>query len=320
MKSERRLIDGIRKMVGKGPYRDMALGIGDDCAILQPPVGWQLLVTTDLCLEDVHFRQAWHPAHSVGHRCLARGLSDIAAMGGEPVACFLSIGLPASLSSKWLSDFLRGFMRLATEYKIPLAGGDTSSASKITADIVVLGKVPSGKALLRSGARPGDGIFVTGELGGSAAALQRLYDGGKLRASAGDRHFFPQPRLAAGRRLREKALAHSAIDLSDGLSVDLRHICEESGVRAIVEVSALPVATRAGVQQALHGGEDYELLFTAGNDAAVPSSIAGVRVTRIGEIRRRERKNSAAPAIQMKDASGRLLPLESRGWEHFQKI
>ncbi|MBZ5525044.1 MAG: thiamine-phosphate kinase [Acidobacteriia bacterium] len=318
---ERKLIERIRRMAGSVSNADLVLGIGDDCAILRVPSGFHLLVTTDFCIEDVHFRRAWHPASSVGHHCLARGLSDIAAMGGEPVACFLSLGLPRSLPQPWLTGFLRGLMKLAREFRVPLAGGDTSSAEKIMADIVVVGKAPSGKALLRSGAQPGDGIFVTGELGGSAATLQRLYNGEKIKAWGSDRHFYPQPRLEAGQRLREKKLASAAIDLSDGLSVDLRHICEESRVTAIVESSTLPIAARASLQLALHGGEDYELLFTAPRSARIPAAIAGVPVTRIGEIQGRSgKKSSSARVIQIRDAAGRLRPLEPAGWEHFRKI
>jgi thiamine-monophosphate kinase len=321
LQPERKLIEQIRKMAGRTTNADMVLGIGDDCAILRIPPASNLLVTTDLCVQDVHFRRAWHPAPSVGHRCLARGLSDIAAMGGEPVACFLSLGLPSDLPPKWLTGFLQGLLKLAREFKVPLAGGDTSAAPKITADIVVVGKIPSGEALLRSGARPGDGIFVTGSLGGSAAALQRLYGGKKLRASTGDRHFYPVPRLEIGRRLREGKLASAAIDLSDGLSIDLRHICEESGVTALVEAGALPIAAHAGLQQALHGGEDYELLFTAPRGASIPSRMAGVPVTRIGEILRRSRGSSSASGIvQLRDAAGHIRPLRPAGWEHFRKI
>src|SRR5215472_4706104 len=164
---ERRLIRRIRKLADSpGITRTVIQGIGDDCAVLQPR-GTQLLVTTDLCVENVHFRRKWHPAPSVGHRCLARGLSDIAAMGGTPMACFLSLGLPSTLPQTWVDGFLRGLRGLARRSLVQLAGGDISSAHEIVADIVVTGHIPSGKAILRSGARPGDRIFVTGSLGGS---------------------------------------------------------------------------------------------------------------------------------------------------------
>jgi len=156
--------------------------MGDDCALLQVPAGRELLVTTDFSLESVHFRRDWHPAESVGHRCLARGLSDIAAMGGEPLACFLSLALPKQLPQKWIDDFMRGLLRLAGQSETTLAGGDTAqSPDPIAADIVVVGTVPAGQAILRSGARPGDSIYVTGELGGSAATLDLMNSKKKRR-------------------------------------------------------------------------------------------------------------------------------------------
>src|ERR1700704_2050759 len=156
MLSERTLISHIRQSAQTRGSKAVVRGIGDDCAILRLSAGSQLLVTTDLCLEDVHFRRAWHPAAAVGHRCLTRGLSDIAAMGGEPLACFLSLGLPKNLPNRWLDGFLRGLLALARFHKVQLAGGDVSSAPQITADIVVTGQIPSGKALLRSTAKLGD--------------------------------------------------------------------------------------------------------------------------------------------------------------------
>lgn len=289
-------------------------GIGDDCAVLEVATGYQLLVTTDLCIEGVHFRREWHPAHSVGHRCLARGLSDIAAMGGRPMACFLSLGLPTQLPMKWVNDFLRGLLRLARQFHVRLAGGDTSSSENITADVVVLGEIPAGEAVLRSGARPGDGIYVTGHLGGSAAALQRLYAKEKRSMGQSKQHFYPIPRVNVGSWLREKQLATAMIDLSDGLSVDLAHICRESRVLAVIEESAMPVARGANLDVALHGGEDYELLFTASPEAKLPLKIAGVVITRIGEVRPRSSKPSL---VQIRGGSGHLRPLKPGGWQHF---
>ncbi len=260
---ERQLIQQIGRLARHTNRRSLVRGIGDDCAVLKPPADSELLITTDLCIEDVHFRPQWHPAASVGHRCLTRGLSDIAAMGGEPLACFLSLGLPQHLPQSWINQFLKGLLRLADEFKVPLAGGDIAAAERITADIVMVGSVASGQALLRSGARPGDRIYVTGELGGSAATLQRLYRGEKVRPTRALRHFHPVPRLKASQWLRQRRLATAAIDLSDGLSVDLDHICEESRVSAIIESEALPIAPGANLEHALHGGEDYELLFTS---------------------------------------------------------
>jgi thiamine-monophosphate kinase len=296
-------------------------GIGDDCAVLRPPDGSELLITTDLCIEDVHFRRQWHPAASVGHRCLARGLSDIAAMGGEPLACFLSLGLPQRLPQAWADQFLKGLLRLAREFKVPLAGGDIAGAEKITADIVMIGSIPTGQALLRSGAHPGDLIYVTGKLGGSAAVLQRLYGGEKIIPSRRQRHFYPVPRLKVAQWLRQRHLATAAIDLSDGVSVDLGHICDESRVSAIIEPGALPIAPGASLEQALHGGEDYELLFTCAQNAAVPAAIAGVPVTLVGQvIGQTQAKMPGRASVWTRNQHGKLTALPVHGWEHFNKI
>jgi thiamine-monophosphate kinase len=315
------LIERIQRLAGIGAGRaptrgSLVRGIGDDCAILRVAAGHQLLVTTDLCVENVHFRRQWHPPASVGHRCLMRGLSDIAAMGGEPLACFLSLGLPARLSQKWVDGFLQGLLRLAGRFAVPLAGGDISAAPAITADIVVAGQVPSGRALLRSGARPGDRIYVTGELGGSAAVLQRLYAGERIRPARSNRHFYPLPRLEAGSWLRRNRLATAMIDLSDGLSVDLGHICQESHVAATIIAGDIPVARGSNLELALHGGDDYELLFTASSKAKVPSKIGGAQVTEIGVI---QRQKDYRPAIQILDENGKVRTLAPRGWQHFAK-
>jgi thiamine-monophosphate kinase len=309
---ERQLIARIRKMGGRKSL------IGDDCAVLDPPPGHELLVTTDLCLEGVHFRRDWHPPDSVGHRCLARGLSDIAAMAGEPLACFLSLGLPEDIPQEWVDEFLRGFLRLAKQVRCPLAGGDTGeSKSGIIADVMVVGSVARGKAVRRSGAKPGDAIYVTGQLGESAATLYQLQSG-KLKTSKRDRHFYPEPRIEIARKLR--GVASSMIDLSDGLSTDLGHLCEESGVGAELEAEAIPVARGATMVQALHGGEDYELLFTASEKKRVPREIAGVAVNWIGRTRRDPKKliyalNRAGSGSQ----ATVLAPLKPKGWEHFRK-
>lgn len=288
--------------------------IGDDCAILRLKPGFELLVTTDLCVEDVHFRRGWHTPAAVGHRCLARGLSDIAAMGGEPLACFLSLGLPDDLPQAWVNGFLRGLLALAERYKVQLAGGDVSSAPQIMADIVVTGKVPSGTAILRSGANPGDHIYVTGTLGGSAAVLKQFFAGRHVKPTKSSPHFYPAPRLEVGSWLRKKRLASAMIDISDGLSVDLAHICDESGVAALLASSRIPVAKQADLELALHGGEDYELLFTAPKRAKIPSRIAGAAITKIGEIKNRQDYSSA---IQILGDNGKVTSLPQRGWEHF---
>jgi thiamine-monophosphate kinase len=325
--AEKTLIAQVRRMATPAKNPAVLTGIGDDCAVLRllPGRGKEkdTLVTTDFTLEGIHFRRDWHSAESVGHRCLARGLSDIAAMGGEPAAAFLSLALPRDLPQSWVGRFARSLIGLAERYSVTLAGGDTAeSPNGILADIVVVGTVPRGKAVLRSRARPGDRIYVSGELGGSAAAVwqMRKKPNRKLNPREYPRHFFPEPRIELGRVLCEKGLASAMIDTSDGLSTDLAHICEESGVGAELQAEAIP---RAGVgkparevdlQFALHGGEDYELLFTAPRGKRIPSHIAGVPITHIGHITRgRGRK------IFLMNRSGVGYELQPRGWEHFRK-
>ena len=333
---ERALISRIRRAsatalrLSKG--HPVVVGIGDDASVLRVPKDHEILVTTDFSLEGVHFRREWHPPESVGHRCLARGLSDIAAMGGEPIAAFLSLALPAKLPQKWVDGFLKGLLTLAKRSNVNLAGGDTAeSPAGVLADIVVIGtvgKIPTsykrgkrwGAAALRSGARPGDRIYVTGELGGSAAALDVLSSGRKARVNPVEfrRHFFPVPRIAIGRALREKQIATSMIDLSDGLSTDLAHICEESKCGAEICEQSIPLAQvgkpprRVDPRFALHGGEDYELLFTASAGTRVARQIAGVPMTEIGVITRGTKRTLVT-------AKGPIA-FEPQGWEHFQSL
>jgi len=309
--SEKLLIQRMRREAaarGERPGR----GIGDDCAVLPIPRGHEALVTTDFNLEGVHFRREWHPPDSVGHRCLARGLSDIAAMGGVPRAAFLSLALPAELPQEWVDRFVAGLLKLASRFSVRLAGGDTAqSPDGVLADIVVLGSVPSGQAILRSGARAGDFIYVTGTLGSAVADLNRLRDGEKLRPRSHTKHFYPEPRVAVGQFLREKKLTSAMIDISDGLSTDLGHICEESKAGAVIYADSLPtIPDENGLPFALHGGDEYELLFTARPDRRVPKQIAGVAVTRIGEIVRGKQ-------MKLSTANGKTETLQSGGWEHF---
>lgn len=299
----------IRRMANGLPR---GLGIGDDCAVLGLPRGHEALMTTDFSIENIHFRREWHPAESVGWRCLARGLSDIAAMGGAPRAAFLSLALPRELPQEWVDQFVAGLLKLAKRHSVQLAGGDTAeSPSGVLADIVVLGSIPKGKAVLRSGAQVGDLVYVTGSLGASVATLELLREKKKPRGKAHQRHFYPEPRLRVGQHLREKKIASAMIDTSDGLSVDLRHICDESGVGAVIYSESLPcVPGPRGLRFALHGGEDYELLFTAAPRAKVPELIEGVHVTRIGEI-------VSGQAIRVADAQARTKLLQPEGWQHF---
>ncbi len=315
-------------LVQKGGLR---LGIGDDCALLAPRAGEELAVTTDLSIDGHHFRLNWHQPEAVGHRALARGLSDLAAMGARPVAAFLSLGLPRSLTkttgrrSAWVERFLDGFMALAEAHNTPLAGGDLAESPVAVADIVLVGAVPRGRALLRSGARPGDLLYVTGALGGAAAGLIRLAELASPARSNPPRipkkleallapHLYPQPRIAQGLWLQRRGLASAALDLSDGLSSDLAHLCEESGVAAEVDAAALPIHPAATLAQALHGGEDYELLFTAPPTARLPRAIAGIPITRIGRVLR---ARAGRPAMMLVSTQG-TQPLEAHGWEHFR--
>ena len=280
-------------------------GIGDDCAVLRLGPGADTLVTTDLSIEGVHFRRDWYPAGFIGRQCLTRGLSDIAAMGGTPVAAFLSLALPAKLPQGWVDGFFRGLLTNAMEFKVVLGGGDISTSNAgVIADIMVLGRVAAGKAILRSTAKPGDALYVTGALGVAQARIASLRARRKVDIAA----TMPTPRIAVGQKLI--GVASAMIDTSDGLSTDLSHLCEESGVGAIVYLPALPAP--AGIDFALHGGEDYELLFTAPARAKVPTRIAGVPVTRIGEITR-------DPKMWVADARGKLHRLKPQGWQHFSK-
>jgi thiamine-monophosphate kinase len=326
-------IERIRSGWGGRGGRGLTLGIGDDCAILRPPAGHEVLVTTDFSLEGRHFRRDWHPPESAGHRALARGLSDLAAMGARPLAAFLSLALPGdSMATRagrqWVERFFAGLHALAGEHEVPLAGGDTSESpcGLVLADIVLVGSAPAGCALRRSGGRAGDALYVSGALGGSAAELvelerrgtQKLRGIGQADAGTAGKHpqLYPQPRIALGQALLRRRLASAAIDLSDGLSADLGHLCHESGVGAEVLEAALPIHPLAAAHPeralalALNGGEDYELLFAASPSIKVPRSLAGIAITRIGKLVR-------GAGMTLIDTAGRRCPLKPAGWEHF---
>jgi thiamine-monophosphate kinase len=322
--AELALLERIRRRANRQTGSGLRLGIGDDCAVLRLKPEEELAVTTDLSISGQHFRLDWHPPEVIGHRSLARGLSDIAAMGARPVAAFLSLGLQRDLTAPaWIDRFLDGFFELADRHEVPLAGGDLAESPIAIADIVMLGATPRGKALRRSGAKPGDGLYVTGVLGGAAAGLKLLGKRGagttaapRIRARDQESlapHLWPEPRIAQGLWLRGRGKATAAIDVSDGLSTDLDHLCRESGVAAEVDAEALPLARGATLHQALHGGEDYELLFTAKPGMKIPSGIAGVPITRIGRIVKKSSGRSRV--ILIKDS--RREPLERHGWEHF---
>jgi thiamine-monophosphate kinase len=292
------LVRRIRRWAGAAPASALVLGIGDDCAIYRPRGSREdLLFTTDLLIEDVHFRRATHRAEDVGWKCLARGLSDIAAMGGEPRFCLVSLAVAEWADARWVDGFYRGLLRLARREKTALAGGDLARAAQVTCDIVVCGAVPRGSALRRDSARAGNAIYVSGALGGSALGLA------KGAGRAWKRHARPEPRLALGCFVREQLRATAAMDLSDGLSIDLRRMCEASGLKAKIGIP--PIYRGATLEQALHGGEDYELLFTVPARANVPMEFEGLPLTRIGVMRR-------GAGVTLDGA-----PLAALGWDHF---
>lgn len=314
---ELQLVNRLQKLAGSPAHSGGGLrlraGIGDDCAVFSASRTHDLLITTDLFIEDIHFRRGWQPAHAVGHKVLARGLSDIAAMGGTPRLALLSMALPRRTTQRWIDEFLDGFLSLAARHAVTLAGGDTgSSPGGFMADIIVVGEAPSGRTVMRSGARPGDGIWVTGTLGGAAVELRRLRATGKpaTRGTANP-YFYPQARIEAGEYLRSHRLASAMMDITDGLSIDLFRLSTASGVGAVIDAAAVPRGRGASLREALHGGDDFELLFTVPptKSAKLPASIGGAPLTRIGTITQEHSLRITR--------NGRPRALPVRGYQHF---
>jgi thiamine-monophosphate kinase len=300
--------------------------MGDDAALFAPSRGYQTILTCDWFLEGTHFLREKHPAEVVGWKCLARAVSDIAAMGGVPRCFLLSLALPKTHTGRWLDEFLGGLRRAATRFKCMLAGGDTTRRDEIFMNVTVVGEVRTGQAVLRSGARPGDIVCVSGRLGEAELGLQLLRRS-KGRADQKDpllkKHLYPEPRLALGHWLAEKRIASALMDLSDGLSSDLPRLCAASGTGARVELARLPAVRvpqgrRTGgfdrIQLALNGGDDYELLFTVPQKKAgsVPRSFRGLPLTAIGEITR-------GRELVLSDEQGRQRPLVAGGWDPFRE-
>lgn len=306
------------------------LGIGDDAALLDLPSGSGLLVTTDLMIEDVHFRRRDTSPEALGCKLLAVNVSDIAAMGGRPLFALLSFALPPDLKYDFLRRFSAGLRKGGRKYGVALVGGDTtSSAGGIFTCLTLLGRLAGSRPLLRSSARPGDHLYVTGHLGASTLGLAALGLEEPERSSPHLRgvirkHLWPAPPAALGAALGEVGFSGAVMDLSDGLSTDLTRLCRESGVGAEVSSAALPIlpgtrkaASTLGsnaVEAALHGGEEYELLLTARPASAGAleecASRLGVRVTRIGTILRERRVEQVGPG-------GVRSPLTPEGWQHF---
>ena len=289
--------------MARSPWKGQLIhGIGDDCAVFRPKGSIEdLLFTSDMMIEDVHFRRSTHPATAVGHKALARSLSDIAAMGGDPRFCLLSLALPPWADQRWVDQFYQGLLGLAHRTGAWLAGGDLAHAERFSCDVTVCGAVPKGKALLRSGARPGDNIFVSGGLGRSAYGLS------KRRGRAWQSHLRPQPQLALGKFIREKLRATAAMDLSDGLSLDLRRLCLASFVCANLHTIARH--PEASEEQALHGGEDYELLFTLPPRSKPPAYFEDTPLTWIGVI------GKGKPGLVLLGGQ----PLGPLGYDHFKQ-
>ena len=302
---------------------DLRLGIGDDCAAVVPPPGELLLTTTDLLIEGVHFNRDWTSPEALGRKSVAVNVSDIAAMGGIPRQIFLGLGVPADFPLSDIEGFLAGVLAATAEYGATLAGGDTCrSPGPLLISVTAQGSVPPGELLTRSGARPGDAVYVSGTLGDSALALRQLQAGTLPEPALARRHHDPQARVALGRELASGNLASAMIDLSDGLLGDLGHILSASNVGARLFPGQLPrsealmtALPEALAQQALAltGGEDYELLFTvpSAQEAAVAAlATTELPLTRIGEIR-------AEAGLELLAADGSALPLPAGGFKHF---
>ncbi|MFN2530411.1 MAG: thiamine-phosphate kinase [Pyrinomonadaceae bacterium] len=312
-------------------------GIGDDAAIIRSATGKNIVISTDMLVEDIDFRRETTPPVLLGHKALAVSLSDIAAMGARPRWSLLSVGVPEKL---WCSDlvdaFYEGFFQLAQRYDVQLIGGDTSRApEKLVIDSIVLGECESGNAVLRAGAQPGDQLFVTGSLGGAAAGFRLVERGAQLpdQNAATDsqsidhlllRQLRPEPRVGWGIVLGQEKLASAMIDLSDGLSSDVNHLCRESGVGAMINAAEIPIdnfvrelcGRRAldPLQLALNGGEDFELLFSVKPQhvARLPKRVDGVPITHVGEIRYK------SEGVRISEAS-RVWELAPTGWDHFSR-
>jgi thiamine-monophosphate kinase len=332
-KGEFDFIESLRQRVTL-KSESLVNGIGDDAAVFRSTAGKETVITADLLVEDVDFRRTTTPPYLLGHKALAVSLSDIAAMGARPLWSLISIGVPEDV---WETDFVErlydGLLDLANRYGVQLIGGDTSRTNEnIVIDSIVVGECAAGNAVMRSGARAGDQIFVTGSLGAAAAGLRLIERGAHLaEQNLGDedsqkldhmllRQLRPEPRAGWGIVLGEERLATAMIDLSDGLSSDLNRLCTASGVGALIDSSLLPVdnyvtelcGRRAldPLQLALHGGEDFELLFTvkAEDVAKLPRRVDGVEIKRIGEI--------TNEGVKITEGS-RTWELTPGGWKHF---
>jgi thiamine-monophosphate kinase len=316
-----RAANSARNLVGHG----IRVGIGDDAAIFRPKAGYETILTCDWFLEGTHFLRDKHPPDAVGWKCLARAVSDVAAMGGVPRCFLLSLALPRSHTGRWLDEFLDGLRRAARKFDCALAGGDTTRRREILINVTVVGEVRTGYALLRSGARAGDLLYVSGRLGEAELGLRVLRRSkGRIKAKnpPTKKHLYPEPRLALGQWLADHGLATAMMDLSDGLSSDLPRLCAASGVGARVESAKIPVVQVSAanrnrgvdpLQVALHGGDDYELLFTVrpSKVKTLPKTFRGVALTPIGRI-------TEKPELMLLQENGCERQLVAGGWDPFR--
>jgi thiamine-monophosphate kinase len=298
----------------------LGLPLDDDTAVFSPRVGYQTILTCDWMLEGSHFLRHKHPADAVGWKCLTRAASDIAAMGGVPRYFLLSLAVPESLSARWFQEFLHGLRRAVVALNCKLAGGDTTRQEDILINVTVIGEIPSGLAIGRSGAKPGDQLFVTGTLGGAELGLKllrQLRGMARPKNAALRKHLYPEPRLAVGQWLAQNRLASAMMDLSDGLSSDLPRLCEASGVGARIVAEQLPVCSLVAGERAfplaLNGGDDYELLFAVRPPKArkIPHKYGGIPLTHVGEI-------TPGKKILLEKA-GKVRLLAAGGWDPFRK-
>lgn len=325
------LIDRLQQRLQRPAPAYLVRDIGDDCAVLRPGADLDLLVTTDTQEEGVHFRRDWSTPQDIGWRALAVNVSDIAAMGGQPLGAVIALSLPATLEVAFVEALYDGLQALATAYDCPIIGGNMSkAAAQVSITITVLGSVPLGQSVCRSGAQVGDDIWVTGDLGGAKAGLEALLHPDTVRGLPTDyalqRYRRPQPRWREAHYLRQQGVLHSLIDLSDGLSGDLAHICTESSVGAALEAACIPISREvtalARARQvdpltwALHGGEDFELCLTASPGALEPwldevRTAFARPLVRIGSI-------TAGQGVTLRLPDGTVQPLLARGYDHFR--
>lgn len=290
-------------------------GIGDDCAVLPLAGGEEsLLFTADLLTEGVHFLRAAATAREIGAKSLSVNLSDIAAMGGRPVATLLSLALPADAAGAWAAEFMEGYRAVSERFGVALIGGDTTaSTGGITINVTAIGRAPAAHIKRRSDARPGDTVFVTGELGASAAGLQDLL-AGRFDTPLAAVHRNPQPQVAEGAWLGARPEVHAMMDLSDGLASDLRHILDRSHCGAAIETTLLPVAAGADRRQAACGGEDYQLLLTA--DAASAERLAHDFAARFGKRLYAVGRITPSPGLVWLE-NGQPADLDWQGFSHY---